>query len=39
MKIIPEDIKSNVIQAANIATGEIAANIENPAVLPLFNFG
>lgn len=36
---IPENLKPHVETAANIASGEIAANIENPVVLPLFNFG
>lgn len=37
--LIPENIKRNIEMAANIASGEIAANIENPVILPLFNFG
>lgn len=36
---IPENLKTNVIMAANMASGEIAANIENPVIVPLFNFG
>lgn len=36
---IPKNLIPDVVAAANIATGEIAANIENPVVLPLFNFG
>jgi hypothetical protein len=37
--IIPENIKTDVVMAANIASGEIATNVQNPVILPLFNFG
>lgn len=36
---IPKNLIPHVVTAANIASGEIATNVQNPVILPLFNFG